>query len=99
MESLGGPCALGLNLVSGVGIIILNKYIVARDGFDYMVVLSFCHLVFTCCFCQALVSLDYVSIRGKIKLQERLVLASVRRVHERCRYYLVLFLYLCENLH
>lgn len=97
MESLGGSCPLGLNLVSGVGIIILNKYIVTRDGFDYMVVLSFCHLVFTCCFCQALVSLDYVSVRGKIKLQERLVLASVRKVHERWRYYLIVYLYLSEN--
>lgn len=35
------------NMGSVVGVVIMNKYIVSVDGFNFMVFLSFCHFVFT----------------------------------------------------
>jgi hypothetical protein len=35
------------NVVSVVGVVIMNKYIVSIDKFNYMIFLSFMHLVFT----------------------------------------------------
>ena len=40
-------CGMLVNSLSGVGIIILNKYIVSEDAFNYVVFLSFCHFLFT----------------------------------------------------
>lgn len=36
------------NILSVVGIVILNKYITEVDGFNFMVFLSFLHFAFTC---------------------------------------------------
>lgn len=43
------------NILSVVGIVILNKYITEKDGFKAMVFLSFLHFVFTSLVCSLLV--------------------------------------------
>lgn len=45
------------NVASVVGVVIMNKYIVSVDNFNYMVFLSFMHLVFTYLGCAVLLKL------------------------------------------
>lgn len=47
MSSLVVPIGIAVNILSVVGIVILNKYITEVDQFDFMVFLSFLHFVFT----------------------------------------------------
>mmetsp|Transcript_31192 Transcript_31192/g.39994 ORF Transcript_31192/g.39994 Transcript_31192/m.39994 type:complete len:319 (-) Transcript_31192:251-1207(-) len=35
------------NIASVVGVVMLNKHLVQKDGFDFMIFISFCHFVFT----------------------------------------------------
>ena len=50
MSGLSGlvvPIGVVVNILSVVGIVIINKYITEVDKFDFMVFLSFLHFVFT----------------------------------------------------
>ncbi len=49
------------NIVSVVGVVICNKYIVEVDGYNFMVFLSFLHFVFTYLGCLALQFFNYYS--------------------------------------
>jgi len=65
-----------LNMISGVGIVILNKYIVTEDSFDYVVFLSFCHYFFTMVFSGILAKAGYVTPK-QIAIDKRVTLAMV----------------------
>jgi hypothetical protein len=47
MSGLVVPIGIAVNILSVVGIVIINKYITEVDQFDFMVFLSFLHFVFT----------------------------------------------------
>lgn len=47
MASFVVPAGIIVNILSVVGIVIVNKYITEVDKFDFMVFLSFLHFVFT----------------------------------------------------
>ena len=70
------PCGMLLNSVSGVGIIIMNKYIVTEDAFDYAVVLSFCHYLFTLVFAGILAKTGFITPK-QIAIRKRMTLAMV----------------------
>lgn len=67
-----------LNLVCGVGIVILNKYILVEDAFDYVVLLSFCHYLFTMASVNILARARCIS-PTQIPIDKRATLAMVRR--------------------
>ena len=52
------------NVGSVVGVVILNKYIVAVDAFNYMVFLSFTHFVFTYLGCVALLKCGFFTYKS-----------------------------------
>lgn len=49
------------NIVSVVGIVIMNKYITEVDGFNFMVFLSFLHFFFTTLGMRIMLSLNFYS--------------------------------------
>lgn len=51
------------NIVSVVGVVIVNKYIVSIDGFNFMVFLSFTHFVFTYLGCIVLLNLGFFTYK------------------------------------
>lgn len=51
------------NVGSVVGVVILNKYIVSVDAFNYMVFLSFTHFVFTYLGCCLLLRLGFFTYK------------------------------------
>ncbi|GAB5030722.1 nucleotide sugar transporter family protein [Nannochloropsis oceanica] len=61
-------------MISGVGIVILNKYIVTEDTFDYVVFLSFCHYFFTMVFFGILAKARYITPK-QIPIDKRVTLA------------------------
>ena len=71
-----------LNLACGVGIVILNKYIVATDAFDYVIFLSFCHYLFTTASVNIMAKAGYIQ-STQIPIHKRRTLAMVRTgIHE-----------------
>jgi hypothetical protein len=68
-----------LNSISGVGIVILNKYIVTEDAFNYVVFISFCHYLFTMVFSGIMAKVGYIT-PTKIAIDKRVTLAMVRTV-------------------
>lgn len=52
------------NVGSVVGVVILNKYIVSIDNFNYMVFLSFTHFVFTYLGCIALLKMGFFTYKA-----------------------------------
>lgn len=63
-------CGMLVNLLSGVGIIILNKYIVSEDAFNYVVFLSFCHFLLTLIFVGILASAGFLTSK-RIAIEKR----------------------------
>lgn len=55
--------AIAGNVGSVVGVVILNKYIVSIDAFNYMVFLSFTHFVFTYLGCCLLLRFGFFSYK------------------------------------
>eukprot|EP00937_MAST-01D_sp_MAST-1D-sp2_P002712 g2712.t1 len=50
---------VGLNIVSGVCVVLLNKYIYQADGFTFMITLSALHFLFTWALTRALAACHY----------------------------------------
>lgn len=73
-------CGMLLNSISGVGIIILNKYIVTEDAFNYVVFLSFCHYLFTMVFSGIMAKAGYITPK-QIAIDKRVTLAAVRKMN------------------
>lgn len=69
-------CSMLLNLISGVGIIITNKYIVTKDAFNYVVLLSFCHYLFTTVFTKLLAKARFITPKHVV-INKRATLAMV----------------------
>lgn len=67
------------NVALTIGLVILNKYIVTVDGFDYIVFLSCLHFVFTCLGCIALSHLGFfVSKVMPLKAKLSVAFVSIR---------------------
>ena len=52
------------NILSVVGIVITNKYITEKDGYNFMVFLSFMHFVFTSLGTQVMLRLGYFEYKA-----------------------------------
>lgn len=68
--------ALAANLVFGVAIIIFNKMVVGMDEFDFVVVLTLCHFIFTLVAC-ALMAKAHVFVPRQLPWESRLYLSMV----------------------
>lgn len=75
-------CGMLVNSLSGVGIIILNKYIVSEDAFNYVVFLSFCHFLFTSVSTSILASVGFFTPK-RITIGKRVTLAMVSKMLRR----------------
>jgi hypothetical protein len=74
------PWTVGLSVTSNVlavvGIVLMNKYIVERDGYDFMVFLSFLHFASTSVGMYALLALRTFTY-SPIRLVDALPVAMV----------------------
>ena len=52
------------NILSVVGIVICNKYITEKDGYDFMIFLSFLHFLFTSLGTQVMLRLNYFEYKA-----------------------------------
>lgn len=68
--------ALASNLVFGVAIVICNKAVVALDGFDFIVVLTLWHFLFTLLAC-AMMAKTHVLVPKVLPWRKRMFMASV----------------------
>lgn len=77
------PWAIGLSVVSNVlavvGIVLMNKYIVEQDGYDFMVFLSFLHFASTSIGMYILLGLR-VFTYAPIRLVDAVPVALVSRI-------------------
>ncbi len=68
--------ALASNFVFGVAIVICNKAVVALDGFNFIVVLTLCHFLFTLLAC-IIMAKGRVFVPKHLPWTKRLCLSSV----------------------
>lgn len=74
---------LAANLVFGVAIVIFNKMVVAVDDYDFVVVLTLCHFIFTLGAC-ALMAKANIFVPRQLPWKNRLYLSMVSTFEHFC---------------